>query len=149
MSFRGEEDLIWKANFTSVECTEGTTGEALAAKVIEAFAENDIPLNHWVSDMSDGCTAMQGKMNGCHIKLKQYQPHLPDIGGCFAHDGCNIIKGGVKVFNPRLTTVYSSIHANLEKHSMKKNRKFKEISEDAGVDFHHTGRYMILKYVNI
>ena len=37
---------------------------------------------------------------------------------------------------PEILTLYSCIWANLEKHSMKKNREFKYISEELGYVFH-------------
>ena len=73
---------------------------------------------------------MLGKYKGCHTVLKETFPHLPDLGGCEAHDAFNILKHGVKKMMPEIVKLYSCIWANLEKHSAKKNREFKGMCEE-------------------
>ena len=146
VSFRGDEDLIWKANYTTVVCKEGSTGEAIGNYIIKALNEDEIPLSNWVSDMSDGCATMLGKEKGCHTILKVHVPTLPDTGGCFAHIGCNIIKQGVKTLNPNLTTIFKCIHSNLEKHSQKKNRRFRDINEYLGQEYRHVPRFVDVRF---
>lgn len=146
VSFRGDEDLIYKANYTTIQCKDGATGDAIAKYVLDSLKKDGIPLKNWVSGQSDGCATMLGKTKGCHTLLKQHIPTLPDVGGCFAHDGCNIMKLGVKELNPFLTTVFKCIHLNIEKHSQKKNQRFKDINEYLGVEYHHVPKFLDVRF---
>ena len=89
---------------------------------------------------------MSGKYKGCHTVLKETFPHLPDLGGCEAHDACNIIKHGVKKMMPEIIKLYSCIWANLEKHSAKKHREFKEMCEELGHVHRHTPKFIEVRF---
>ena len=47
---------------------------------------------------------------------------------------------------PNLTKLYKSIWANLEKHSMKKNRMFKEINEELGYIYKHVPKFVDVRF---
>jgi hypothetical protein len=103
------DSAIVKANFTTLEVLEGSTGKEIAGMILKSFEDENIPLNNLVSDQIDGCAAMLGKYKGCHTVLKETLSHLPDFGGCEAHDACNILKHGMKKMMPEMITLYSCI----------------------------------------
>ena len=73
---------------------------------------------------------MLGRFKGCHENAKKVVPTLPDLGGCNCHDPSNAMKAGLNIMMPDMTKLYKSIYANLEKHSIVKNRLFREIGEE-------------------
>ena len=142
VSFRNEKNLIQKANLTSIEMEQSITGKYACRKVYEYLEKNTIPKNNQVADQTDGCAVMLGKYEGCHEYAKKEVPTLPDLGGCGCHDPSNAIKNGVTAMMPNITKLHKSIWANLEKHSILKNRHFKEINEDLGLIFKHVPRFV-------
>ena len=89
---------------------------------------------------------MLGRVNGCHERLKERIPTLPDLGGCLGHDGCNIIKLATKAMAPEHPNLFSCMHGNLEKHSSKKNRLFKDVNEAVGLDYHHVPKFKEVRF---
>ena len=138
VSFRNSDDKIVKANFVTVKVVEGSTGSEIANMVLKSLDDEGITRRNFSSDQTDGCAAMLGRFKGCHTVLKQALPNLPDFGGCKAHDACNILKYGLKKMMPEMTTLYSCIWANLEKHSVKNDLEFKEVCSELGFEPHHT-----------
>ena len=114
--------------------------------VIKSLEEEKIPHKNLMSDQTDGCAAMLGKYKGCHKILKETFPQLPDLGGCSAHDACNILKNGIKKMKPEMVELYSCIWANLEKHSMKKNRLFQGMFEELGEEYRRTPRFIEVRF---
>ena len=82
----------------------------------------------------------------CHTCLKKEVPTLPDFGGCEVHDGCNIIKNGAKHLNPKITELYKCLHANLEKHSLKRNRLFQNLNEELGFSYQHVPEFYDVRF---
>ena len=146
VSFRNDEDKIVKSNFVTVKVVEGSTGSDMAHMVLKSLDDESVPRFNFISEQTDGCAAMLGKFKGCHSVLKQSLPHLPDFGGCEAHDACNILKHGLKKMMPEMTTLYSCIWANLEKHSMKKNQEFKEVCSELGYEHRHTPKFFEVRF---
>ena len=146
VSYRNGDNCISKANFTTVEITEGTTGEDIANLVLKSLEENIIPMRNLLSVQTDGCAAMLGKFRGAQALLREKLPHLPNFGGCEAHDACNILKQGVKKMMPELLELYSLMWANLEKHSMKKNREFKGLCDALGEIYHHFPKFLEVRF---
>ena len=78
--------------------------------------------------------------------MKETIPQLPDLGGCEAHDACNILNNGLKKMMPEMMILYSCIWANLEKHSVKKNREFKDLCEELGYVYRHTPKFIEVRF---
>jgi hypothetical protein len=146
LSIRNEKNLIQKANLTTIEMEESITGEYTCRKVYDHLELKAVPKNNQVSDQTDGCAVMLGKYKGCHEFAKKEVPTLPDLGGCGCHDPSNAIKNGLAAMRLKLTTLYKSIWANLEKHSILKNRHFKEINEELGLIFKHVPKFVDVRF---
>ena len=146
VSFRNKNNLIQKANLTTLHMDDSITGKYTCRTVYNHLKENTVPKYNQVSDQTDGCAVMLGKYEGCHEYAKKEVPTLPDLGGCGCHDPSNAIKNGLAAMMPNLTKLYKAIWANLEKHSLKKNRHFKEISEELGLVFKHVPRFVDVRF---
>lgn len=145
-SFRNEKNRIQKAHLTTLEMEESVTGKYTCKKVYDLLEEKQVPKKHQVSDQTDGCGAMLGKYEGCHEYAKKEVPTLPDLGGCGCHDPSNAIKNGLAAMMSKMTTLYKSIYANLEKHSILKNRQFQEVSLELGLIFKHVPRFVDVRF---
>ena len=133
VSVPDENGMIQKKHFASIEVHDGSKGWQVAEKVLNKFNECGVPLTQIISEQKDGCPAMIGRIAGAHRFLKEAIPHLPDLGGCSAHDAANVVKNGVKMISAvSLTLLYKSIWANLEKHSSMKTKNFQNVSELLG-----------------
>ena len=145
-SFRNEQNLIQKANIGSIEITSSATGKYICDKTYEKLESLGIPSSNQVSDQTDGCSVMLGRFQGCHENAKKVVPTLPDLGGCNCHDPSNAMKAGLKIMMPDMTKLYKSIYANLEKHSIVKNRLFREIGEELGILYKHVPKYIDVRF---
>jgi hypothetical protein len=89
---------------------------------------------------------MLGKYEGCHEYAKKEVPTLPDLDSCGCHDPSNAINNGLAAMMPKRTTLYKSIYANLEKHSILNNRKFQEVSSELGLIFKYVPRFVHVRF---
>ena len=112
---------------------ESVTGKYICQKTYKALEVNNVPVKNQVSDQTDGCAVIIGRFQGCHEYAKKIVPTLPDLGGCGCHDPCNCIRNGLSALFPQMTRLYMSLWANLEKHSILKNRHFKEVGAELDV----------------
>ena len=122
------------------------TGKYICDKTYEKLEELGIPFQNQVSDQTDGCSVMLGKYQGCHENAKKVVPTLPDLGGCNAHDPSNAIRCGLTAMDANMTTLDKAIYANLEKHSIVKNRLFKEVGEELGLIFKHVPKFIDVRF---
>jgi hypothetical protein len=149
VSFRNKHDLIQKANLTTVEVTEDSTGENICKTVFKVLEEFEVPKENLVSDQTDGCSTMLGKFRGCHEFAKKQVPQLPDLGGCECHDACNCIKAGLMAMRGEMVSLWKGIWVTIEKRSAKKNRRYQEISEELGVYHRHVPHFLEVRFRSV
>ena len=146
VSFRNDDNLIQKANFSVIEIPNGTTGCEITSLVLSSLANEEINKNNLMSVQTDGCATMIGRNKGFLASLRKEIPTIPDFGGCQVHDGCNILKHGAKHLNPNITELYKCLHANLEKHSLKRNRQFQHLNQDLGFSYQHVPDFYEVRF---
>jgi hypothetical protein len=149
VSVPDENNTIQKKHLTAIEVKDGSKGEQVRDKVTNKFEDLDIPLSNIVTDQTDGCPAMLGRLRGCHEFMKELIPTLPDLGGCTAHDAANIPKNGVKYIKTvsvDLVLLYKSIWANLEKHSAMKTKNFQSVSDHLGLIYKHVPKFIDVRF---
>ena len=68
------------------------------------------------------------------------------ITGCADHDLANLLKSSVAKVCPDLTSVFSTLHGCLSKHSMHKKRKFESMAEWIGLEIKKVPKFLSVRF---
>ena len=125
---------VTKRNFTTQSLEGGSTAEEITDSVLSELDGNLIPKENLISTATDGCPTMIGRLNGVHAKIRDEVTHLPDFGGCPAHDASNSRKEGLKKLNVNIVKLYHAVPTYISSQSLHRLRKFNQVCREIGFD---------------
>ena len=120
----------------------------LCTFVLSAFAEDAIPLENLVSNLSDSTNYMRGKIAGFETLLRATAPHLLDIDGDVCHHAHNATKKFLKPFENRVEKLCSDIHTEM-KYSTDLRAYLIEICEMLSIIYHMPPSYVPHRWLSI
>ena len=112
----------------------GTTADELTDEVIGLLDKSFIRLENVVSISTDGCKVMLGEENRVHAILNTKMTHLPEFGGCPAHDCSNVLKSAVDKLHPDLLKIYHSLPSYISSQSLHRWRNYQDFCSEVGID---------------
>ena len=71
---------------------------------------------------------------------------LCQLGEGVYHDAANLLKSSVSKLCSDLTSIFSALHATLNKHSMHKKRKFEAMAEWIGLEIKKVPKFLSVRF---
>ena len=81
-----------------------------------------------------GIKVILGEENGVQAILNRKMTHLPEFGGCLAHDCSNVLKSAVDKLHPDLLKIYHSLPSYILSQSIHRWRNYLEFCSEVGLD---------------
>ena len=140
------EGKVNKRNLTTIAMEAGTSAEEIVDAVLLELDKNFIRKENLISVSTDGCSTMLGKDNGVQARLRQEIPHIPDFGGCPAHDCSNVLKSTLLKLHPDMLKIYHALPTYLASQSMHRWRDYVDFCSENGFDIKNPPKMIEVRF---
>lgn len=123
-----------KTNFRVIEMLGSTAATDIVEAVFASLDRAYIPRSNIVSISTDGCSTMLGKIGGVHTIMRESLPHLPDWGGCMAHNPSNMLKSATPLLGESFIKAIPAFHSYLSSQSLHRYRSYKDMAIKLGLN---------------